>query len=92
MNRLQWDDRALADLDSIADYIAADKPRAAAKVIAYIRNAALSLETSPELGRASPEPGVRELILARYPYILAYEIIESEVRILAVFHHAQQRR
>ena len=41
---------------------------------------------------ACPEPGVREFILTRYPYVLVYEILDEEVRILAVFHHRQQRR
>lgn len=92
MKRLAWDDRALDDLDSIAAYIAANSPRAAAKVVAYIRKAALSLETSPELGRACPEASFREFILARYPYILVYEITDDEVQVFAVFHQAQQRR
>ncbi len=92
MKHLAWDDRALDDLTAIADYIAADSPRSAIRVVEYIRNAALTLETFPELGVACPEPGLREFILTRYPYILAYEIVGEEVRILAVFHHRQQRR
>lgn len=66
MKRLVWDGRALDELDSIADYIARDSPRAAHRVVAYIRNAATLLETSPELGRAIPEEGVREFVLTRY--------------------------
>jgi len=92
VTRVVWDDRALDDLDAIANYIAADSPRAAIRVVEYIRKAALSLETSPELGVASPELGLREFILTRFPYILVYEIVDDEVRILAVFHHRQRRR
>ncbi len=92
MKRLVWDDRALGDLDAISSYIAADSPRSAVRVVEYIRKAALSLEISPELGLACPEPGLREFILTRYPYILVYEIVADEVRILALFHHRQQRR
>lgn len=92
MKRLAWDDRALDDLDAIADYIAADSPRAAVRVVEYIRKAALSLETSPELGKLSLDPELREFVLTRYPYILVYEIAGEEVRVLAVFHHRQQRR
>jgi addiction module RelE/StbE family toxin len=92
VKRLAWDDRALDELDFIADYIARDNPRAARRVVEYIRNAATLLESSPELGRAIAEEGVREFILTRYPYILVYENLETEVRVLAVFHHSQQRR
>lgn len=92
MKRPAWDDRALDELDSIAGHIARDNPYAARRVVEYIRNAARSLETSPELGRAIPEEGVREFILTRYPYLLVYENLDDEVRVLAVFHHSQQRR
>ncbi len=57
MKRLAWDERAINDLIAIADYIAADSPRSAIRVVEYIRAAALSLEASPELGMACPEPG-----------------------------------
>ncbi len=35
---------------------------------------------------------MREFILTRYPYTLVYENLDDEVRVLAVFHHRQQRR
>lgn len=92
MNRTVWDDRALDDLSDIADYIAADSPRSAIRVVEYIRRAARALEASPELGFTCPEPGMREFILTRYPYILVCEIADDEVRILAVFHHRRKRR
>ncbi len=92
MKRLVWDDRALDDLDAIALYIAKDSPRAAERVVTYMREAALSLEVWPELGREVSGEGVREFILTRYPYLLVYEIVGGEVHILAAFHHRQHRR
>ncbi len=89
---LAWDGRALDDLEAIADYIAQDNPRAAARVVDYIRDAAARLQVLPQLGPETPEPGVREFVLTRYPYILVYEPAEGEIRILAVFHHRQARR
>jgi len=88
---LAWDDRALDDLDAIGDYIAANNPAAAVRVIEYVRRAARSLETSPSLGKATSKTGVREFVLTRYPYLLVYELAGDEVRILAVFHHRQRR-
>ena len=79
--RLAWDVRALGDLEAIADYIAQNNPRAAAR-----------LQALPQLGPRTPEPGVREFVLTRYPYILVYEPTNEELRILAVFHHRQARR
>ncbi|MEJ0060944.1 MAG: type II toxin-antitoxin system RelE/ParE family toxin [Terricaulis sp.] len=92
MKRLVWDARALADLESISEYIAADSKKAAARVVSYIRERALVLEAMPKLGMASSDPGTRELILPRFPYVLVYEIAGDEVRILAVFHQQQNRR
>ncbi|MFT3727452.1 MAG: type II toxin-antitoxin system RelE/ParE family toxin [Terricaulis sp.] len=92
MKTLAWDDRALDDLDSIGAYIAADNPHAAIRVIEYIRHAARSLETSPELGKPTSKLGIREFILTRHPYLLAYEVTGDAVRILAIFHHRQNRR
>ena len=92
MKWLAWDDRALDELDAIGAYIAADNPYAAVRVVEYIRHAARSLETSPELGKATSKPDIREFVLTRFPYILAYEITENEVRVLAIFHHRQDRR
>ncbi len=92
MTRLVWDDRALDDLTAIADYIAADSPRTAARVVEYNRTAARTLESFSDIGLASPEQGLREFILTRFPYVLIYEPKVDEVRILAIFHHRQQRR
>jgi addiction module RelE/StbE family toxin len=89
--RLAWDGRALDDLEAIANYIARDNPRAAARVVTYIREAATRLQALPRLGPETPEPGVREFVLTRYPYILVYEPADGEIRILAVFHHRQKR-
>ncbi len=89
--RLVWDGRALDDLEAIADYIARDNPRAAARVVDYIRNAAVRRRALPRLGPETSEPGLREFVLTRYPYILVYEPLDEEVRILAVFHHQQLR-
>ena len=92
MKSVAWDDEAIADLNAIADFISKDSKRAAAKVVTYIRDRALLLETSPELGRVTPDGRFRELVLSRFPYILLHTISDDEVRIVAVFHHSQKRR
>ncbi len=91
--RVVWDDEALDDLDSIGAFIASDNPQAAMRVVERIRERSLLLEASPRLGKPIAEqPGLRELILSRYPYVLVYEIDDGVVRILAVFHQSQDRR
>jgi plasmid stabilization system protein ParE len=56
MRTLAWDDRAIDDLIAIADYIAKDSPRAALRVATYIKDAARSLETFPNLALLPPNP------------------------------------
>jgi toxin ParE1/3/4 len=89
--RVVWDDDALRDLETIAAYIAPNSASAARRVISYLRDKAQLLDSSPELGRASREAGVRELIASRYPYIIVYELDVHEVRIVAVVHQSRDR-
>jgi plasmid stabilization system protein ParE len=73
------------------DYIGKESPRSGRKVVAYIQSRAALLETSPELLRAIDD-GTRELVLTRYRYVLVYEMVGDDIRILSVFHHARKRR
>ncbi len=89
--RIRWSRRATNDIDAITDYIAKDSKGAAKRIGSYIRAAARPLATSPRLGRAVDTETTRELILSRYPYVLVYQLVDDEIRILAVFHQAQNR-
>jgi toxin ParE1/3/4 len=89
--RVIWSRRAAGDVDAITEYIAKDSRRAAKRVAAYIRQSARPLARSPRLGRAIDSDTTRELILVRYPYVLVYQLVDDDVRILAVFHQAQNR-
>jgi len=51
--------------------------------------AADSLSTMPERGRPAVD-GHRELTIV-WPYVLVYEIADGGIRILRVWHGAQQR-
>lgn len=91
MKRLVWDDRALADLDAVADYIAHDSPGAAIRVVEDIQTFALLLEWSPFLGRTTGRPHIRSLVIKKRPYVLIYTIEGDEVRILSVVHQRRDR-
>jgi plasmid stabilization system protein ParE len=89
--RVVWGRKATNDIDAISEYIAKGSRRAAKRVSHYIRQAARPLAKSPRLGRAIDSDTTRELILVRYPYVLVYQLVDHEVRILAVFHQSQNR-
>ena len=85
-----WRASALNDLEAIRDFIAQDNQRAAARVPASIQAAVDRLAQYPNLGREGRVEGTRELVIANAPYLVAYRVVEDEVRILAVIHTSRQ--
>ncbi len=88
--KVTWGRRARRDLRELVTYIADDSVRAAERVAARILKSAASLAKAPRTGRPGRIPGTRERVVARTPYILAYQIVSSRVRILRVYHGARK--
>lgn len=85
--RVRWTARALAHLREIEEYISADSPVAAAKMITSIFEATLQLRRFPESGRLAGEWNgrpYREIVEAQYRIL--HEIQGDTVFILAVIH------
>ena len=83
---LWWSRRARLDVRRIGDFIACDKPEAAARWVERITEAVGRLTLFPGSGRTVPEVGrddVREIVLDGYRII--YQIRENMVIILTVF-------
>jgi toxin ParE1/3/4 len=79
--------RALQDLESIADYIAADSPTYAGIVVKKIVNLTKTLARFPHAGRKVPEFGdenIRELMA--YSYRIIYRLQDQAVVIAAIIH------
>ena len=89
MSAIEWSPRALRVLFDIYDYIVADSPDAAARVVSRIRAAVNLLKTQPLLGRAAETRGRRELVIDQY--VLTYRITRNTVRILTIEHGARRR-
>lgn len=90
MMRVRWTMPALADLDSIQDYIATRSPPAASRLVNDILDRTDTLlSANPEIGRPGRVAGTRELILAGTSYVVAYRVRES-IEILAVMHGARE--
>ena len=82
---------ALADLQSIHDWIAEDSPRAADNVILRIDQSISLLEKFPRIGRPGLVADTRELSVPNTPYIVVYtEPDEYEIWILRVIHARQK--
>ncbi len=80
---------ALNDLSSILDYIAAHSPQAAKRIQARIRSAIDLLLVQPHIGIRTDDPTIRRLTTLPYPYLVFYEITETEIIIHAVRHAAR---
>ena len=85
--RVNWSGRALHDLESLAEYIAADSPTYAGIVVKKVVTQTQTLANFPRAGRKVPEfddDSIRELIV--YSYRIIYRLQEDAVVIAAVIH------
>lgn len=90
MTPVTWTETAIDDPQAHAAYIAQFNPNAASRIVRHLFAAGNSLSTFPKRGKARPD-GTRELAVV-HPYILVYEATDGDdVRILRVWHGAQDR-
>ena len=93
MREVFWSKDALDDLNSVIQYIAAEKPRAALSVISNIEKAGTALGNIAT-GRKGRVSGTYEKPVAGLAYIMAYAIEQrhdggERVVILRVIHGAR---
>ncbi|MBW2368324.1 MAG: type II toxin-antitoxin system RelE/ParE family toxin [Deltaproteobacteria bacterium] len=84
--RVRWSRKALLNLDTAVEYIAADKPVAAAGVAQRIWDVSQLLADQPGLGRPGRVAGTRELVVPGLPFVLPYVEDGNSVVILRVMH------
>ena len=87
--RLVWTRLANADRQKIREYIAQDNPAAALALDELFSEKTKRLVDHPNLGRPGRVAGTRELV-AHQNYILVYDTIGDQVRLLRVLHASRQ--
>jgi toxin ParE1/3/4 len=87
--RLRYTLPALADLESILDYLAYRSPQGAKRIHARIRAVTDLLLRYPLAGAATDDPTIRRMTTTPYPYLIFYEATDDEVIIHAVRHGAR---
>ena len=88
--KIIWSPLAIDRASEIAEYIAQDKPSAAANWIDTVFSKVEQLKSSPEMGRLVPEiknNQFRELIYGNYRII--YRIGKKQISILTIRHGMQ---
>ena len=90
--QIKWLRKALQNLDSEAEYIAQDDPRAAQKVVQRIVRAVSMLSDNPSLGHPGRLPGTHELVVPNTRYIVPYRVRPRLqcIEILRVFHSSRK--
>lgn len=88
--QLRWTREAAADLDRIADYLLANTPMHAERLLRALYDAPVALLTHPNRGRPGRKDGTRELVMSPLPYILVYTVRRDVVFVVRLLHGAQQ--
>lgn len=89
MRRLRYTLPALADLDSVLDYIAARSPQGARRVQTRIQAVIDLLTQHPFIGTRTNDPAIRRMTTSPYPYLIFYEATDAELIVHAVRHAAR---
>lgn len=88
--QIVWLNKALLNLNHIAEYIAQENPTAANQVVTLIISQVNQLATQPAIGRPGRVVGTRELVISNTHYLVPYRIKNNRVEILRVFHTSQK--
>jgi toxin ParE1/3/4 len=88
--QLRWTEKAVADLEEIADYLFEKTPVHAHRIVLQIYEAPQMLAQFPLRGRAGRRSGTRELVLSSLPYILIYTVSDDLIHIVRILHAAQR--
>ena len=80
---------ALADLEAILDHIDTHSPQGAKRVQARIQSIIDLLLVHPYIGVRTEDAAIRRLTTSPYPYLIFYEVTETEVVIHGVRHGAR---
>jgi toxin ParE1/3/4 len=92
--RIEWSERALADLDRFAAFLAELYPRLAPIVAEAIIRKAEVLAEFPELGRPDPERAEYRQVMLRVlnaSYVFQYRYDGERLVMLRVFHGREDR-
>ena len=87
--KIRYTAPAFADLSLILDYVAEHSPQGANRVQARIQSVIELVARHPHIGVRTEDPAIRRLTTLPYPYLVFYEVTETEIIVHAVRHAAR---
>lgn len=87
--RLRYTPQALAELDDILAYVGERSPQGARNVQRRIQTVIGLIAEYPAVGQMTSLPTLRRMVVLPYPYLVFYEVTETEVIIIGVRHGAR---
>ena len=90
--QVEWLEKALANLEEEANYIALENPQAADEFTAVIFAAVDSLALFPTMGREGRVENTREWAVPNWSYLIPYRIRGDRLQVLGIFHTRQRLR
>jgi toxin ParE1/3/4 len=81
-----WTERAINNLEAELDYYGRINPTLAKEISIIMKDSVTSIANMPGIGRPGKKLGTRELVLNKYPYIIAYRVRNETLEILSVIH------
>lgn len=88
--RVSWNEGARRELDRAILYVGRDSPKAALTIFEEVISQTRLLADHPFKGRKGRQPGTRELVILRTPYLVVYRVSAKAVTVLRVLHGAQR--
>ena len=87
---VRWAVHFRADLKAAYDFTLERSPQGARRVAERILTSIDRLKQTPYVGRPGQKQGTRELVVTSTPYVIIYEVSETDVVLLRLLHGAQR--
>jgi toxin ParE1/3/4 len=87
--KLRYTLLALADLESVLDYIAQRSPQGARRVQSPTQTVIAALLQHPHIGTRTSDPTIRRMTALPYPYLIFNEAADEEIIIHSIRHAAR---
>lgn len=82
--------KASRDLDKIASYYDSQDEGRGKKFMFDVNDSIGKIKLMPNGFRAGLKPDTRQKVMHKYPYIISYKVVDSEIIIITVYHQKKK--